>query len=244
MGVVQARMTSTRLPGKVLMEIGEGISMLELQLRRLQTAKKLNVIVVATTVNAADQPIKDLCDRLGILCFRGSEMNVLERVCGAAREARADLIVELTGDCPFTDPILVDDIASRFLSLFPKHRYVGNIGQGRTVPWGFDVKAFLTEDVEKILSNSPTPYDCEHVSVRFYDPKYTETYHPLVVKYEGELNHPKLRIELDYAEDYEFLKILFLDLMPTKGIFFSAQDVVRLIQSRGDYHEMAQRFMY
>src|ERR1044071_6002826 len=100
--VVQARMTSTRLPGKVLMDL-DGRPLLERQLARLGRCARVDEIVVATTVNDTDDPLVALADRLGLRWHRGSEADVLGRYVGAAREADADMVVRVTSDCPLID---------------------------------------------------------------------------------------------------------------------------------------------
>src|SRR3954454_10556313 len=96
---IEARMTSSRLPGKVLLEAA-GKPLLEHMVERLRRVRALDEIVITTTEEASSEPIVDLADRLGIACFRGSEEDVLVRVLGAAQAHEADLIVETTGDCP------------------------------------------------------------------------------------------------------------------------------------------------
>ena len=104
--VVQARMTSTRLPGKVLMDVA-GQPMLVQQLRRLKQCALVDDIVVATTTHATDDPVAELAHREQVGCFRGSEQDVLARYVGAAREAKADGVVRVTTDCPLIEPEIV-----------------------------------------------------------------------------------------------------------------------------------------
>src|SRR4051812_43806198 len=101
--IVQARMTSTRLPGKVLMDLA-GRPMLERQLERLERCARAVEIVLAVTTNVADDPLVDLARRRGVRFYRGSEQDVLSRYAGAARESAADLVARVTSDCPLIDP--------------------------------------------------------------------------------------------------------------------------------------------
>src|SRR3990167_111470 len=110
---IEARMTSSRLPGKVLMPIA-GTPALEMVIHRLKLSKYVDAICVATTTNATDDAIVALAEKLGVGCFRGSESDVLGRVLGAAQSAKADIIVEVTADCPFVDPALVDRCIEEF----------------------------------------------------------------------------------------------------------------------------------
>ena len=107
---IEARMTSSRLPGKVLM-LADGKPLLQHMIERIQKSKLVDEIVVATTVNASDMPIVHLCEQLGIKAFRGSEDDVLQRVLDAQASVNSDVIVELTGDCPLIDPEVIDLVA-------------------------------------------------------------------------------------------------------------------------------------
>src|SRR5215218_491559 len=109
--ILQARMTSERLPGKVLAEVA-GRPMIEHQLRRLSRCERIDELVIATTTNADDDPLVELAARVGVRVFRGSEHDVLSRYAGAAREASADLVVRLTSDCPLADPGEVDVVVA------------------------------------------------------------------------------------------------------------------------------------
>ena len=104
---VEARMTSSRLPGKVLLE-ADGQPLLVHLINRLKSVESLDAICLATTVNTTDDILENVANDLGINCFRGSEQNVLSRVVGAAESIGADVIVEITGDCPIIDPEIVE----------------------------------------------------------------------------------------------------------------------------------------
>lgn len=223
-------MTSSRLPGKVLMTAG-GKPMLEILIERLQQAKCLDAIIVATTINAQDDPIAALCERLGIPVFRGSEMNVLERVCGAAQKMSAEILVEITGDCPLIDPTLVDAAIATFLARYPTNRYVSNSGPDISMPWGFDVQVFMAADLYAINADSPDEQDREHVSYRFYRPESGNQYQPYFIQYTGELNRSELRVTLDYHEDYELIKAAY-ESLSQKNSLFGAVDVIRWLDSQ------------
>src|SRR5687767_7584473 len=138
--VVQARMTSTRLPGKVLMDVS-GRPMLAWQIERLQRCAAQE-IVLATTSNAADDPVVELAARLGIRSFRGSEHDVLARFVGAARQAHADVVVRVTADCPLLDPAITDRVINELLEHRGECDYASNVLR-RTYPRGLDVEAFF-----------------------------------------------------------------------------------------------------
>lgn len=230
-------MTSSRLPGKVLMTAG-GKPMLEILIERLQRTKCLDAIIVATTINAQDDPIATRCERLGIPVFRGSEMNVLDRVCGAARKMSAEVLVEITGDCPLIDPALVDAAIATFLDRYPGNRYVSNSGPDISMPWGFDVQVFMAADLYAINADNPDEQDREHVSYRFYRPESGNHYQPYFIQYTGELNRPELRVTLDYREDYELIKSAY-ESLARQDSFFGAVDVIRWLDSHPKIRDAA-----
>ena len=143
---IEARMTSTRLPGKVLLEIG-GKPALEFMIDRVKQSRLVDDIVVATTVNSSDQPIIDLCNKMGCKYFRGSEEDVLLRVLEAAKSVDADIIMELTGDCPFIDPDIIDKVIELYSS--GDYDYASNVVE-RSFPDGFDTQVFSVQSLEKV----------------------------------------------------------------------------------------------
>jgi spore coat polysaccharide biosynthesis protein SpsF len=157
--IVQARMTSTRLPGKVLEDLA-GRPMLARQLGRLRACRNVDELVVATTTNATDDPLVALADAEGARWFRGSEHDVLSRYAGAAREAAADVVVRVTSDCPLIDPDEVDVVIA---ALEPGIDYAANIIE-RRLPQGLDTEALwrdVLERMDRIASSVPAR---EHVT--------------------------------------------------------------------------------
>ena len=158
--IVQARMSSTRLPGKVLKTV-IGKTLLEYQIERLRRVKSADRIVIATTDKQAEQPIVDLCDQLGISCFRGSETDVLARYYGAAAAHNADVVVRITSDCPLIDPAVVD----RVIRFYQEHRsdydYATNTLEPElTYPRGMDTEIFSFQSLKEAyhLSKRTTLY--------------------------------------------------------------------------------------
>ncbi|MCS6809318.1 MAG: glycosyltransferase family protein [Bacteroidota bacterium] len=236
---IEARMTSSRLPGKVLMEAG-GKPLLQILIERLRKSRYINDIVVATTTNPQDDPIVELCQKLGVSSFRGSELNVLERVCGAAQYMNADVLVEITADCPLLDISLTDGVIEEFLRVFPERRYCSNSGPAISMPWGFDTQVFLAEDLYAILDDNPDDDDKEHVSYRFYRPESGDKYKPHFITYTGELNRPELRVTLDYPEDYTLIKAAYEHLYP-QNPYFTAVDVIRWLDANPELRDAAIR---
>lgn len=219
---IEARMTSSRLPGKVLMDYC-GKSNLQHIIERLKRSKYIDEVVVATTVNEQDNPIIELCEDIGCKYYRGSEEDVLLRVLESAKSVNADIIVEITGDCPVIDWRHIDKLIGMFFS--GEYDYAANILK-RTFPRGFDTQVFPVEILEDVNRVSKNPVDHEHVSLYIYT--HPERYRLMNWEAEEKMNHPEFEITLDTKEDYEFIKQIYEILYP-KNSDFSAQDVVELL---------------
>ena len=164
--IVQARMTSTRLPGKVLKEV-MGKSLLEYQIERLQRAKLADGIVIATTSNDTDQPIVELCERLDVACFRGSEHDVLARYHDAATLHQANTVVRVTSDCPLIDPAVIDQLICFYLEHVEEYDYVTNCLK-RTYPRGMDVEVFSFRVLHEAFMEAVEQEEREHVTPFIY----------------------------------------------------------------------------
>ncbi|MFT7638207.1 MAG: spore coat polysaccharide biosynthesis protein SpsF, partial [Candidatus Omnitrophota bacterium] len=138
---IQARMNSARLPGKVLMSLANQPA-LERMCERVRRAKFVDEIVIATTISREDDVIVEWARANNISVFRGSEEDVLERVLGAARKFNADIIIQLTGDCPLIDPLIIDQLVEMYVSTDTD--YVSNIMR-RSYPRGLDTQVFSTK---------------------------------------------------------------------------------------------------
>jgi spore coat polysaccharide biosynthesis protein SpsF len=161
--VVQARTGSTRLPGKVLMDVG-GRPMIEQQLKRLQRCRRSDDIVVATTEKEDDTPVVVIAKAVGTRWFRGSEHDVLSRYLGAAREARADVVVRITADCPLIDPGVTDDVIAELETHAAVCDYASNV-MPRTFPRGLDSEALFRDALERLARLASTEAEREHVTL-------------------------------------------------------------------------------
>jgi spore coat polysaccharide biosynthesis protein SpsF len=164
--VVQARMTSTRLPGKVLEDVA-GRPMLAQQLRRLARCRRADEIVVATTSNVTDDPVVAAARAEGARWFRGSEVDVLERYVGAAREAKADVIVRVTADCPLIDPEVSDRVIDALVGAPMRSDYASNVVR-RTFPRGLDTEALFADTLERVHRLAGSASAREHVTALIY----------------------------------------------------------------------------
>jgi spore coat polysaccharide biosynthesis protein SpsF len=201
LAIVQARMGSTRLPGKVLMKAGSE-TVLARVVRRLARAKRINQIVVATTLADGDLAIVDEAAPLAINCFRGSEHDVLERYSGAAAAYSADVIVRVTSDCPLIDPALVDEVIH--LLATARADFACNV-LPRRYPRGLDTEAFTREALEQACETADQSYQREHVTPIFYERRdlfrFAETH--------CDHDYSQLRWTVDTAEDLEFIRAIY-----------------------------------
>lgn len=223
--IIEARMTSSRLPGKILLPI-LGKPTLELLSERLSHAKLIDKIVIATTTNRTDDIVERLAHRVGVGCYRGSEEDVLDRVLKAAQANDADIIVELTGDNPLIDPFIIDNLIEIYLN--NSYDYISN-NLKLTYPNGLDAQVFSLKVLEEVARLTSDPVDHEHVSLYIYD-------HPERYKlYNLESNLPKkywnLRLTVDTKEDFELVRIIFEELYP-KNPNFSLEDILDLLEKK------------
>lgn len=225
---IEARMTSSRLPGKVLLSAMEE-PMLAHLVRRLRAAPSIDAIVIATTVNSADQPIVDFAHAAGVGCFRGSESNVMARVLGAAESAAADVIVEITGDCPIIDP----DIVEQTIRMFFHHSvdYMSN-AVIRSYPDGMDVQIFSLEALRTASQRTDNPLDLEHVSRYIYQHPNEYRIGHLVAP--PSLHWPELGLTLDEEDDYRLLKQI-IETLGQSDPLFGCNEVIRLLKSHPEW---------
>lgn len=228
---IEARMTSSRLPGKVLMPAA-GMPMLEILIRRLKTVPHLQEIVVATTDNADDGPVVGLAQKLDVGSFRGSENDVLARVLGAARQYNADVIVEITGDCPLIDPTIVGQVIDLYLGT--RCDYASNVGPV-TYPIGMDAQVFSTELLAQADREGKTQEDREHVSwyIRHH-PKFKR----VNLSAPRNLYWPELGLTLDERSDYELLKNIVEYFSPE--LYFSCGDILDYLRTNPDLLKINQ----
>ena len=231
--IVQARMGSTRLPGKVLKDVS-GYPLLWHVVDRLYKAKKLDKIVVATSTGPSDDRISDFCEKEGISCYRGSEDDVLDRYYGAAKYFVADTIVRITADCPLIDPHLLDKVVEVYLS--EGCDYASNTIE-RTYPDGLDVEVFSFQSLENASSNSLLASEREHVTPYIW--KNPHLFKICQVTQECDLS--SLRWTVDLPQDLEFVRIIYKHLYQPKKIFMT-KDILRLIGEHREYLDINQGF--
>lgn len=229
--IIEARMKSSRLPGKVLKPI-LGKPMLELLVERIKQARYVDHIVIATTGSASDDPIEDLAKRLNVGCFRGSEEDVLDRVLSAARKYKADVIVEITGDCPLVEAEKIDQMLRSYQYL--DYDFIANRLDG-SYPPGLGLRIFRKETLEKVDSLTKDPVDREHVTLYVWEhPELFSIYH-----FQNNLD-PKfwgLRLTVDNEEDFVLIASIFQEIYP-KNPGFGLYDIIDLLERHPELIEI------
>lgn len=221
---IEARMTSSRLPGKVLMK-SCGKPILQHIIERLQRSQRLDDIVIATTINKEDDLIVQLCESIGCRYFRGSENDVLDRVVNTAKSVKADIVVEICGDCPFIDWRHVDHLIEMYLS--GDYDFVSN-NMERSFPMGFDIRVFATDLIDRLNMFSTNLLDHEHVSIHF--PQHQETYRCYNWHAPKEEDRPDIEVTLDEMDDYKVINTIFEELYPLNADF-SCRDVIEYLDN-------------
>jgi spore coat polysaccharide biosynthesis protein SpsF len=226
--IIQARMSSSRLPGKVLLDI-EGKPMLQWVVERVEKAKEIDEVLVATTVNPADDPIEDFCKKHGVRIYRGDQFDVLDRYYQAAKEVEADVIVRITADCPLIDPGEIDILLKEFFTR--KVDFAANRlppPWHRTFPIGLDVEIASFAALERAWKDATEKHDREHVMPYLYEVegRFDVYYHNTKPDY-GEM-----RWTVDTKQDIDAVRMIYRSL-PDKE-HFTWHDVLHLVQEHPD----------
>ena len=205
--VVQARMGSTRLPGKVLRELA-GQPMLIQLLRRLRACASLDEIVFATSIATSDDPIAELGVSEGVRVCRGSEADVLGRIVEAARATQADVVVRVTADCPLIDPHVTDRVIDELTTDASAADYASNVLR-RTFPRGLDVESMYLDTLLRVDRLAQTPAEREHVTItiRAASPSLF-----LTRSVESDIDDSDLRWTVDEERDLELVRKLYEEL--------------------------------
>lgn len=219
--VIEARMNSTRLPGKVLLPV-RGISLLEFMIARVKKVSLISEIVVATTGESIDNQIQSLAYDLGVSCFRGSENDVMGRVLGAAKTVNANIIVGLTADCPIIDPFIISQVLNTYLE--NDARYVSN-AHVRSYPDGMDVQVYSTETLVESYDRVTTDREKEHVTLNIRE--NPEVFPPIHLVAPQHLYEPGLGLTLDERRDYDLLSNIINYFHPSTD--FTCEDVIKLL---------------
>ncbi|MGL4912227.1 MAG: cytidylyltransferase domain-containing protein [Romboutsia sp.] len=221
--IVQARVGSTRLLGKVLKEI-KGKTILTHVVERVSQSKYIDQIVIATSNLKQDDNIIKEANKLGISYFRGSESNVLNRYYHTATHYNADIIVRITSDCPLIDPNIIDDLIKFYL----EHNYsvVTNAGidkSSRTYPRGLDTEVFSFKLLKEAFTNAKENYQLEHVTPYIYENNKDIYY------YKNDVDYSKYRWTLDTKEDFDLIEAIYEKLYKIEHNFY-LEDIVKIME--------------
>jgi spore coat polysaccharide biosynthesis protein SpsF len=199
--IIQARMGSTRLPGKVMKKLDENFTVLDYVITQIKNSKLIDKIVIATTTLKEDDVIADFAKQMNIDYFRGSSQDVLDRYYQCAKYFSFSTIVRITSDAPLIDPTITDQVISKFNPI--EHDYVCNT-QPRTFPQGTETEVFSFTALEKIWHNASLPSEREHVTPYFYT--HFNDFH--IYNFKNSQNNSQLRWCIDTKNDLEFVRII------------------------------------
>ncbi|WP_417204622.1 cytidylyltransferase domain-containing protein [Acetoanaerobium sticklandii] len=228
--LVQARVSSSRLPGKVLKDIN-GTPMIEYLINRLAAVKTCEKVILVTSDEASDDELENLM-KGKVTIVRGSLNDVLSRFCKAIDQSDFDNVVRITGDCPFVDPAIIDNIVSIHES--NKNDYTSNTLKP-TYPDGLDVEVVKKDVLLEVNAKDLTAFEREHVTPHIY--RNTDLYKVENVAYVEDLSH--LRITVDEIEDLELARIIDKKL---SGLKMSFTNIITLLNNNQELREINSSF--
>ena len=218
---IEARMTSSRLPGKVMLKVLNK-PILSFLVNRLKTLTNIDEIVLATTTNLTDDILEDFAKGNLIHCYRGSENNVLDRIINAGIQTKADIIVEITGDCPIIDPSIVDQTLKLFIN--NNVDYVSN-NHIRSYPDGMDVQVYKLQTLINSSKLTNNKLDQEHVTL--FIRNHPELFSKINLIAPIDLYWPELALTLDEESDFLLLKNI---IEYFNGSNFSCYDTIKFLK--------------
>lgn len=235
---IEARMGSSRLPGKVMKKIGK-YSVLEILIKRLEKSKLLNDIIVATTTSSKEKQLVNFLIKKKINFYRGEENNVNLRLIKAAEKFKADVIVQLTADNPFIDPKIVDYMILFFKKNISNYQYVSNCGLGdyskSHVPLGFNTQIFMLKHLKANYKYCKKKDLKEHPSLYFYregKKKYKLKNLSIPKKYNNKLD---IRLTIDTSQDLKLARIVYKKLSKKYKLDFGLKEIIDLFKKNNSY---------
>lgn len=226
--IIQARMNSERLPGKVLAEV-LGKPLLGYQIERVRRVMFSHELMIATTRGSSDDPVAAFCKKNDVACYRGPENDVLGRYAEAAARVSAEAVVRLTGDCPLTDPIIVESVVDRFQKHAGEVDLVSNVLK-RTYPRGLDCEVVSQSALQRALESAVLPAEREHVTLHLYN----HPEHFRLIGVENAADESRHRWTVDTAEDLELVRRILTALYPVNPGFVM-NDVLKLLAAHRDW---------
>ena len=224
--IVQARMGSSRLPGKILLEIAPELTLLGLVYKRLLNSRFVNSIVVATSDTALDDPVVEFCQQQGVEFFRGSEENVLDRFYQASIQFRANIIVRVCADRPFVSAELIDFAIGELQS--KRYDYISNFHEQRTWPVGLDTEVLTFSALQKAFVQATNSFDSEHVTPFIYNnPRKF-----VIGSFNNKTDDSDIRLTIDEKDDLRMVQ-KFLELFPAAQQF-EWEQIISLLKLHPD----------
>lgn len=238
--VVQARMGSTRLPGKVLLPLA-GRPLLERQLQRIAAAKSPFEMWVATTTSPDDAPIHELCQKLRVPVFAGHATDLLDRHYRLALAARADAVVKIPSDCPLIDPAAIDSVLGRYLARPSDYDFVTNLFPP-TWPDGNDVEVMSMNALECAFHEARRSFEREHTTPFIWE--RPERFRIANVRWECGLDFSKShRFTVDHPADLAFVSRVYQELYRAEAPVFSLAAVLQLLEEKPEIRELNAQFL-
>lgn len=234
LAILQARMSSSRLPGKVLKLI-RGRPMILRQIERIRSARRIDRLVVATSTDASDDVLVECCEREGVECARGSLDDVLDRFYRVALKFVPSHVIRLTGDCPLIDPEVVDAVIAFHVD--GSFDYTSNSLDDLTFPNGLDVEVMRFACLERTWKEARLPSEREHVTPYVYNHRGMFR----LGSYSGEPNLSSLRWTVDEPEDLEFVRRIYEALYPINPAF-RMRDILALLEREPALGSINSRF--
>lgn len=236
--IVQARTTSSRLSGKVLMKILNKTA-LELMMERVMRSRLAGVVVVATTRDSEDDLIENLSLQKKYFCFRGDKTDLLDRHFQAAKKFNAEVVLKIPSDCPLIDPQIIDRVIRYFLDHKNEFDYVSNLHPA-TYPDGNDVEVMTMEALEKAWFMAKKDFEREHTTPFLWE--NPQKFKIGNVEWESGLDYSMThRFTLDYREDYDFIKKIYEELYPLNPKF-TLDDILNFLRVRPDVFAINQKY--
>jgi len=226
--IIQARMTSTRLPGKVLMEV-MGRPLLSYQIERLRLSREIHKIIIATTVDKEDNPVESFAQQEDIKVYRGSENDVLDRYYQAARQYQADHIVRITADCPLIQPDICDQVARIYIKSDVDYAYMS-----KRFAEGLGCEIFNFTTLERAWNEARMKSEREHVTL--YIRNHPDIFQ--IIRVENKINDSRYRFSVDEKEDFLVVKAIIENLYTGQNNYFTVNNIKRFFDTHPSIYEL------
>jgi len=237
--VIQARVGSSRLPGKVLLPLA-GKTLLERMVERVSSISSHADVIVATTTGSEDERIRSLCKRIGVRCYSGNPTDLVDRHVRAALEVRAEVVVKIPSDCPLIDPGVIDRVLSFYNCSTGEFDFVSNLHPA-TYPDGNDVEIMPFDVLMEAWKESARPFEREHTTPFIWE--RPERYRIGNVTWEtGSDYSMSHRWTIDYPEDYQFIKAVYDDLWTERHPIFSLYEILDLLKSKPELASINSKY--